>query len=166
MQNVFIIGVIFVIVEVVVWCYVVCGVVLFLVVCCFEWFVVIVDDLCVCGVCVMYVFLMDINDLVVYVELLVQVWQVLGWVDVVLVVYGMLFDQVVCEVLVEVCMVEFVINGIFILVLLGFVVNWLVDVGSGVLVVIILVVGDRGCQSNYVYGVVKVVVSIYFSGLC
>lgn len=165
MQNVLIVGATSAIAEAVARRYAARGAGLFLVGRRADRLAAIADDLRVRGARATHTYSMDINDLAAHAELLAQAWQALGRVDVVLIAHGTLPDQAACEASVETCMTEFATNGTSTLALLGPVANRLADAGSGALAVITSVAGDRGRQSNYVYGAAKAAVSTYLSGL-
>lgn len=165
MQNVLIIGATSAIAEAVARRYASRGASLFLVGRRAERLQVIADDLRVRGARATHTHAMDINDLPAHAVLLAQAWQALGTVDVVLIAHGTLPDQAACEASVETCMAEFATNGTSTVALLGPLANRLAEAGGGALAVITSVAGDRGRQSNYVYGAAKAAVSTFLSGL-
>lgn len=165
MQNVLIIGATSAIAEAVARRYASRGASLFLVGRRAERLQVIADDLRVRGAHATHTHAMDINDVPAHAVLLAQAWQALGTVDVVLIAHGTLPDQAACEASVETCMAEFATNGTSTVALLGPLANRLAEAGGGALAVITSVAGDRGRQSNYVYGAAKAAVSTFLSGL-
>lgn len=92
MKNWIIVGVMFVIVEVVGCIWVVKGYKFFLVGCDEIKFNFIKVDLNVCGVDSVNVYLMDVNDFDWYSYCLDFVKVVMGWIDGILIVYGILLD--------------------------------------------------------------------------
>jgi short-subunit dehydrogenase len=88
-----------------------------------------------------------------------------GGIDVALIAHGTLSDQAQCEQSVEVMRREFDINALSTLALLTSLANRMEARRSGTLAVISSVAGDRGRQSNYVYGAAKAAVSTFLGGL-
>ncbi len=89
----------------------------------------------------------------------------LGTVDTVLLAYGSLPDQRACEQTVAMATRQIDINGLSTVSLLGFFANRLEAQGAGCIAVITSVAGERGRQSNYVYGAAKSMVSTFLQGL-
>lgn len=89
----------------------------------------------------------------------------LDGMDVVLIAYGTLPDQPACERDFAVAHRELRINALGTLSLLTHLANTLEAQGSGTLAVITSVAGDRGRQSNYLYGAAKGMVSRFLQGL-
>lgn len=106
--------------------------------------------------------LLDIDDLAAHGRVLEQAWKG-GAVDVVLVATGTLPDQAACEASVALTVKEFNTNGLSVIALLTLVAQRL-QPGNAV-AVISSVAGDRGRQSNYVYGAAKAALSAFLSGL-
>ena len=86
-------------------------------------------------------------------------------IDVVLIAYGSLPDQAACEADAEQTMNELQVNFLSVAALLTQLANTLEQRGHGTLAVISSVAGDRGRQSNYVYGAAKGGLSIFLQGL-
>ncbi len=86
-------------------------------------------------------------------------------IDVVLIAYGSLPDQAACEADAEQTMNELQVNFLSVAALLMRLANTLEQRGHGTLAVISSVAGDRGRQSNYVYGAAKGGLSIFLQGL-
>lgn len=89
----------------------------------------------------------------------------LGKIDVILVAHGSLPDQKQCEASVEQTLVEMNTNGMSAISLLTLGANLLEKQGYGTLVAISSVAGDRGRQSNYVYGAAKGMLTLFMQGL-
>lgn len=89
----------------------------------------------------------------------------LGGLDGVLVAHGSLPDQAACEASYEQTRREFDVNGLSVISLLTLAANRFQTQGAGVIAAISSVAGDRGRQSNYVYGAAKGMVSIFMDGL-
>jgi len=86
-------------------------------------------------------------------------------VDVVLVAYGVLPDQPMCEQSVAAMLDAMRTNAISVVSLLTLIANRMQTQGSGVIAVIGSVAGDRGRKSNYVYGSAKAMVATFAEGL-
>jgi decaprenylphospho-beta-D-erythro-pentofuranosid-2-ulose 2-reductase len=89
----------------------------------------------------------------------------LGGIDVVLIAHGTLSDQAQCQKSVDALRREFDINAVSTMALLTILANRLEAQGQGTLAVISSVAGDRGRQSNYVYGSAKAAVTTFLGGL-
>lgn len=89
----------------------------------------------------------------------------LGDIDAVLVAHGTLPDQAECEASVERTLAAIAANGTSVVSLLTVAANELAARGSGTLAAISSVAGDRGRQSNYVYGASKSLVTTFMQGL-
>lgn len=105
---------------------------------------------------------LDIDDLGAHPRVLAQAWKS-GAVDVVLVAPGTLPDQAACEASVALTVKEFNTNGLSVIALLTLVAQRMQP--GGAIAVISSVAGDRGRQSNYVYGSAKAALSVFLSGL-
>jgi hypothetical protein len=86
-------------------------------------------------------------------------------VDVFLVAYGSLPNQEKCQADIDLAIEEINTNGVSVISLLTLVANKMEVQKSGNITVITSVAGDRGRQSNYVYGAAKGMVSIFLQGL-
>ena len=89
----------------------------------------------------------------------------LGGLDVALIAHGSLPDQGACEASVETTLKEIETNGLSVIALATRLGNLFEAQGGGALAVIGSVAGDRGRQSNYVYGAAKGMVGIFLQGL-
>jgi decaprenylphospho-beta-D-erythro-pentofuranosid-2-ulose 2-reductase len=105
---------------------------------------------------------LDIDDLPAHAAVLERAWSDMP-PTVVLVAPGTLPDQAACEASVELTVKEFNTNGLSVIALLTAVAQR-VRAGDAI-VVISSVAGDRGRQSNYVYGSAKAALSAFLSGL-
>ena len=103
---------------------------------------------------------LDVNDLSAHAGILEQAWLKLGGIDVALIAHGTLPDQSACESSVETALAEFATNGTSTIALLTALAPGMEAQGRGVLAVISSVAGDRGRQSNYLYGAAKAAVSL------
>jgi short-subunit dehydrogenase len=89
----------------------------------------------------------------------------LGGLDAALIAHGTLSDQLACQSSVELLREEFDINAISVMALCTLLAEQFQSQGHGVIAVISSVAGDRGRQSNYVYGAAKAAVTAFTSGL-
>lgn len=94
-----------------------------------------------------------------------QAWSSAGPFDTVLVAHGTLPDQRACEADVGRLRAELMVNFTATLTLLTLLAGRLQPLGRGTIGVITSVAGDRGRQSNHVYGAAKGGVSIFLQGL-
>ena len=122
-------------------------------------------DLGVRGVGKLHRRAVDLNQLDSHTEW-VQEWiESLGGIDVALIAHGTLPDQSYCERDVQTTLTEFMTNCVSTISLLTVLANCFESRGHGCIAVISSVAGDRGRQSNYVYGAAKGAVSIFSQGL-
>jgi short-subunit dehydrogenase len=89
----------------------------------------------------------------------------LGGLDVVLIAQGSLPDQRACEASVEAALAEIDTNALSVISLATLAANLFERQRRGAIVVIGSVAGDRGRQSNYIYGAAKGMVAIFCQGL-
>jgi short-subunit dehydrogenase len=108
---------------------------------------------------------LDANELPAHAEMLARADAALQGVDTVLIAHGTLSDQKACERSAELTVHELSTNGISTVALLTHVAQLFESRRSGSIAVISSVAGDRGRQSNYVYGSAKALVSTFLSGL-
>jgi decaprenylphospho-beta-D-erythro-pentofuranosid-2-ulose 2-reductase len=108
---------------------------------------------------------MDANAIERHAALLDNADAALGGLDTVLVAHGTLSDQAACQQSVALTFQELHTNALSVIALLTLVANRFEAQRSGMIAVISSVAGDRGRQSNYVYGTAKAAVSTFLSGL-
>lgn len=125
----------------------------------------IAADLRVRGAAAVGCFVMDATDTTKHTAMLDAATNALGGVDVALIAHGTLPDQKACEASVELTLKEIDNNGLSVVALATLLGEQLEAQGQGSLAVISSVAGDRGRQSNYVYGAAKGLVSIFLQGL-
>lgn len=107
----------------------------------------------------------DLADLDAHEHLVARVWSALGGVDVILVAHGSLSPQAACEDSVALTLQEISLNALSPISLVTLAAKRFEQQGAGVIAVIASVAGDRGRQSNYVYGAAKGMLSIFLEGL-
>lgn len=122
-------------------------------------------DLRVRGAASVSVHVMDATAYAAHAVMLDTVVAALGGLDVALIAHGSLPDQKACEQSVEQTLREIETNGLSVVALATLLGNRLELQGSGTLAVIGSVAGDRGRQSNYVYGAAKGMVALFLQGL-
>lgn len=125
----------------------------------------IAGDLKVRGATRVESFLLDMNELDRHQELFDKVHTTLGGLDSVLVAHGTLPDQREIEQSAAETVREFNTNGVSIISFVTIVANYFEKQKRGTIAVISSVAGDRGRQSNYVYGAAKAGLNAYLGGL-
>jgi short-subunit dehydrogenase len=122
-------------------------------------------DLRVRGAKAVGMHVMDANDFGGHEAMLNVAESTLGGLDTVLIAHGTLSDQKACEASVDETLRELNTNGVSVVALLTRVAARFEQRKTGTIVVISSVAGDRGRQSNYVYGSAKALVTAFTSGL-
>ena len=89
----------------------------------------------------------------------------LGTFDLVLIAHGVLPDQRRCEFDPAALRAVFAVNTLSTLSLLTLIANRCETQGHGTIAVVSSVAGDRGRQSNYVYGASKAAIDVFLGGL-
>ncbi|MEI7612445.1 MAG: SDR family oxidoreductase [Betaproteobacteria bacterium] len=126
---------------------------------------IIAADLRVRGAASVSSLAIDVCDTTAQAAMLEAVAAALGGLDVALIAHGSLPDQKACEASVEMTMREIDINALSVIALATQLGGRFEAQGSGSLAVISSVAGDRGRQSNYVYGAAKGMISLFLQGL-
>ncbi len=125
----------------------------------------IADDLRVRGAAVVTVGAYDATVPDTADALVAAAWETLGGIDVALIAHGSLPDQPACAASAALTRQALEINVLSVIDLLTLLANRMASVGHGTLAVIGSVAGDRGRQSNYVYGAAKGCLAIFMQGL-
>jgi len=107
----------------------------------------------------------DLNDFTRHQEIIEAALKPFAGLDMALVAYGTLGDQPRCEQDVELAVQEFNNNCTSTISLLTLLANYFEPQKRGCIAVISSVAGDRGRQSNYVYGAAKAGVTVFLQGL-
>ena len=165
MQKVLIIGATSAIAEATARCWAAHGAALFLVGRRTGQLNTIADDLRIRGAASVGLFTMDACDTSAHAAMLEAAENAMGGLDVALIAYGSLPDQKACEVSVDLTLKEINTNALSVIALATRLAEGFERQGSGTLAVISSVAGDRGRQSNYVYGAAKGMVSLFMQGL-
>ncbi|PCJ44170.1 MAG: short-chain dehydrogenase [Moraxellaceae bacterium] len=126
---------------------------------------IIKDDLKVRGAKQVETYVMDANETLKHITLLDEADKRMGHVDGVFIAHGTLPDQKVCEKSYEATYEEIHTNALSIISLLTEVANRFEERKHGDIAVISSVAGDRGRQSNYVYGSAKALLNSFLQGL-
>lgn len=108
---------------------------------------------------------LDVTDFAAHAAVIDRAERELGGLDIALIAHGTLSDQAECEKSVESLRREFDVNALSVISLLTTLANVFEARKRGTLAVISSVAGDRGRQSNYVYGSAKAAVTAFLSGL-
>jgi short-subunit dehydrogenase len=109
--------------------------------------------------------LLDLTDRSGHAALLDAAAAEMGGLDLVVVAYGTLPDQKSCQASVEATLEAIDTNALSTVALLTLVANRFEAQRAGRILVLSSVAGDRGRQSNYVYGAAKGMLSLYLQGL-
>lgn len=138
---------------------------LFLAARCQERLDAIAKDLMVRGAASVGIFSVDLTQFDRQDIMLNAAYAFLEEIDVVLIAHGTLSNQVECESSPQLTFQEININALSVISLLTILANRFEARKSGMIAVISSVAGDRGRQSNYVYGSAKAMVTTFTSGL-
>lgn len=107
----------------------------------------------------------DATEFASHNSVLEQAIKQLGSIDVVLIAYGILGNQKAAEKDFALALQELNTNALSVISLLSYLANYMEAQKSGTIAAISSVAGDRGRQSNYIYGTAKGANSIYLQGL-
>ena len=110
-------------------------------------------------------FCADLNDIDRHSALLDTADNLVSGFDAVLIAHGTLSNQNLCEQSVEETLAEIQTNALSIISILTLVANRFQEKKHGTICVISSVAGDRGRDSNYVYGSAKAMLNTFTSGL-
>lgn len=123
------------------------------------------QDLMVRGANTVHTAPFDANQFDSHPALIEQAFKALGRVDVLFVAHGSLPNQELCQTDSMKAIEELNTNGVSVISLLTHAATKMEQQKSGNITVITSVAGDRGRQSNYVYGAAKGLVSTFLQGL-
>ncbi len=126
---------------------------------------IVYEDLKMCTTGEVYQYLLDVNQVEQHKELLQSAIDTMNGLDLVLIAHGTLPDQKACEGSVETTLQEIHTNFLSTVSLLTLLANHFEQEGQGSIAVITSVAGDRGRQSNYVYGSAKGALTLFLQGL-
>jgi len=125
----------------------------------------VADDLRVRGAARVEFLAADLADHDRHAEILAAAWDTLPEMDVVLIAHGLLPDQSKCQLSVADTLHAIDVNFLSVVSLLTLLANRFEENGRGTFAVISSVAGDRGRQSNYVYGAAKSGLDAFLQGL-
>lgn len=108
---------------------------------------------------------LDANDIEQHCAVFEEAFRHYPRVDVVVIAHGVLPDQKNCEGSVQHTLESLQVNAVSTVAMLTVLANRMQVQGSGVIVVIGSVAGDRGRKSNYVYGSAKALLATFLEGL-
>lgn len=108
---------------------------------------------------------LDLDQLDQHPALLERAERALGAIDLALIAHGVLPDQAACQYSVEKTLAAIHTNALSVISLATLLANKFEARGSGTLIAISSVAGERGRQSNYIYGAAKGMVSLFLQGL-
>jgi short-subunit dehydrogenase len=125
----------------------------------------VADDLVVRGAAGADVLAADLTDLDRHPEIVAAALDGLSGLDTILIAHGVLPDQDACEQSAHEALHSIDVNFLSVVSLLTPLANQLADRKAGVIAVISSVAGDRGRQSNYIYGAAKSGLDTFLAGL-
>ena len=125
----------------------------------------IVQDLTVRGAHSITTSAFDALELESHQQLFNQITEHFTQIDICIISHGSLPDQAQCQLNPQHTLQELTINGTSVINMLTLIANHMEQQPSGNITVISSVAGDRGRQSNYVYGSAKAMVSTFLQGL-
>jgi len=108
---------------------------------------------------------MNALDFAQHESLINKVIKQMNGLDAVLIAHGTLPDQQKAQLSAELTLREFAINCTSVISLITIIANYFEQKGEGTIAVISSVAGDRGRQSNYIYGAAKGGVTRFLQGL-
>lgn len=123
------------------------------------------SDLKIRGAASVGVHLYEANDFASHQPVIDQAIAAMGGIDLALIAHGTLGDQKACEQSFELTLKELNTNAISVISMLTHLANVFERSRQGTIAVIGSVAGDRGRQSNYVYGTAKGALSVFLGGL-
>jgi short-subunit dehydrogenase len=125
----------------------------------------VAEDLKIRGAHLVQAYVLGASEMDRYADLLDVAAGQMGGIDAALIAHGTLSDQGACQQSIELLRQEFITNVISYMAVCTLLANRFEAQRHGVIAVISSVAGDRGRQSNYVYGAAKAAVTAFTSGL-
>ena len=122
-------------------------------------------DLSVRGAQSVAIDVLDLADTSKHAASISQAVAAMDGIDIVLIAHGTLGDQKACEETYQATLQEFQTNTLSVISFLTLLGNYMEAQRKGTIAVISSVAGDRGRQSNYIYGAAKATVSVFLQGL-
>ncbi len=109
--------------------------------------------------------ILDVNEFDRHAIVINSAYEAMEGIDIALIAHGTLPDQKACEKDFSLTLKELNINAVSTISLLTHLANRFEASGHGCIACISSVAGDRGRQSNYIYGTAKGAISIFLQGL-
>lgn len=125
----------------------------------------LVADIRVRGASMASYSVLDLNHFDRHSEVIKQATEYLQGVDIALICHGSLPDQKASEKSFKLAQQAINTNGMSVISMLTELAEYFIHQGKGTIAVITSVAGDRGRQSNFIYGSAKAMVSTYLQGL-
>lgn len=125
----------------------------------------IAHDLRIRGAANVVVTTFNLDDFSTHQAIIDKAYEALKTIDIVLIAYGSLPDQKAMEKSASDTITACNTNAISVISLLTILANRFEESKAGTIAAITSVAGDRGRQSNYVYGASKAMVSVFLQGL-
>jgi short-subunit dehydrogenase len=126
---------------------------------------VVTSDLAVRGATKVGYMVLDLNEFDKHLSMVDKAIQFLSGLDIILIAHGTLSEQKACEQSYKLAEQELKTNLLSVISLLTHIANQFERQKYGCIAVISSVAGDRGRQSNYLYGTAKGAVSFFLQGL-
>lgn len=108
---------------------------------------------------------LDVTHFAIHEAVIEQAVGILGQIDLALICHGSLPNQAVCERDFDAALEAYKVNALSVISLLTLLAEHMQQQDSGCIAAVTSVAGDRGRQSNYIYGSAKGMVSLYLQGL-
>lgn len=164
-KNILIIGATSAIAEAVARIYAIQGATLYLIARNEQRLATIAQDLKVRGAKDVFITSLNVDEFAKHEFVIQQVITQLKNIDIALIAHGTLPDQKVLEKDVQQTLHSYHTNALSVISLLTLLANQFEQQKTGTIAVISSVAGDRGRQSNYIYGSAKAMVSVFLQGL-
>ncbi len=123
------------------------------------------SDLALRGASRVHIKCIDLNHIESHAEILRSAISSIGEIDEVLIAHGTLPNQKDCEVNLSLALNEIQTNAISSISLLTHISNYFEKKKTGTIAIISSIAGDKGKESNYIYGSAKSLISTFTSGL-
>lgn len=130
-----------------------------------ERLTILTDDLKARGAAQIACFDLDMNDFEGHAPMLAEAEKAIGSIDIAFIAHGTLPDQEACQDDVDLTLQELRTNALSTIALVTRLANIFEARRAGTIAVITSVAGDRGRQSNFVYGTAKAAVNTYLEGM-
>ena len=126
---------------------------------------IIKQDLMARGASSVFLCCLDMAEVQNYEKVILDAVAALGHIDIALIAQGIMRDQTLLQKDIMAVRENYQVNLMSAIEITGFLGNYFEQQGKGNLLVLSSVAGDRGRQSNYVYGASKAALSVFTDGL-